>query len=271
MKKQYISIALATITGMALVAPVLAQNRGIGSRPQGMMQNNNQNNGNRALGRGMPTRPVVTGTVISINGSTIMLSGHQGFTTSSTTPATTFTIDATNAKVTKNNATSTVPSIVAGDTISVVGTLSGTNVIATMIRDGIPNQGRGNMGIYNNQIPPQLQGNGQPVIAGTVSVINGTVLTVTNKSNVTYTVNVSNAKVTTNNTVATTASIKVGDMVFIQGTVNGTSVTASTLIDNGVPQATGSRRQGQGMYQQQRAPQGIFSKIGGFFSHLFGF
>lgn len=90
---------------------------------------------------GMMNRgPEVRGKVSAISGSTITLLGKEGFGT--TTATTTFSIDATNATILKagsgNNrpATSTLSAIKVGDTVSVMGTTTGTTVTAKMIIDG---------------------------------------------------------------------------------------------------------------------------------------
>ena len=88
--------------------------------------------------------------------------------------------------------------------VMVQGTVSGSNVTATMIRDGVGMTGRGGFSFpgratstATNATPP-IQGNGEPVIGGSVTAINGSTLTVTNASNVTYTIDVSNAKIVKN-------------------------------------------------------------------------
>ena len=170
----------------------------------------------------------------------------------------------------KNNATSTLSSIAIGDTVVVQGTVSGTNVTATTIRDGVmmrtPGAGMGmGRGNYASSTSP-ITGNGEPVVAGKVTSINGTTLAITNASNVSYTVDASNAKIVKGGTTgtATISNIAVGDQVVVQGTVSGSSVTATSVIDqvggganappNGAPGA-----------------KGFFGSIGSFFSHLFGF
>lgn len=272
MNKKYISVALATVAGLATIVPAFAEsNTTVTNRPSGMMRSNYQVQGEQTnYGRRMMVRPVVTGTVTSVTGNLITLSGHQGMATSTATQ-TIFTIDATNARIVKNNATGTVATVLAGDTLSVQGTLSGTTIVATVIRDGnMMIRGRGNVNDNNegNRVQAQLQGNGQPVIAGIVSAINGTTLTITNKSNVVYTANISTAKVMTNNAVATTASVKIGDMVIIQGAVTGNSIVASTVIDNGVQKIANPSQQ---INQREEAPRGLFAGLSGFFSRLFGF
>jgi len=252
----------------------------------------------------MGVRPAVVGSVSAINGNSLTVTqrSHAGFgfgsSTITTTP-TTFTVDATNATIFKNNATSTVSNIVVGDTVVVQGTVNGTNVTATTIRDGIIPMMNGagrmheGMGIGSttyqgepgdshrgfgsstgsttvNNVAP-ITGNGQPVIAGNISAINGTSLIITNKSNITYTVEASNAKIVEGQNTITVSSLSVGDNVIVQGSVNGTSVTASSVIDekapinNGNASSTGPRGGPQGR------GGGIFGAIGGFFSHMFGF
>ncbi len=59
-------------------------------------------------------------------------------TPTTTTPVTTtYTVDATNATITKNNVAGNISSIAVGDTIMAQGTLTGTNLVATTMRDGV--------------------------------------------------------------------------------------------------------------------------------------
>jgi hypothetical protein len=282
MNKKYLSIALGTATGMAMIVPTFAQTAPSTNTNQGrMMRQNHQQNDvtgkiGGSFGNGqMMIRPAVIGTVTSINGNTITLSGHQGVDKASPTiPATTFTIDATKATIYKDRATSTLASIVSGDTLAVQGTLTGNNVVATVIHDGIMMGNRGErrggmMGnTQNTQVMGQLQGNGLPVVAGTISAINGNTITITNKSNVTYTVDVTSAKIMVKNAVATVSSVVAGDTVIVQGSVNGNTIIASTMIDNGVQKVTATPVQISGSTTKN---QGFFGGLGGFFSRMFGF
>ena len=111
-----------------------------------------------------------------------------------------------------------------------------------------------------------IVGNGQPVVLGTVSTISGSTLTITNKSNVTYTVDATNAKITVGNTTASVSSIAVGDMVVVQGTINGTSIVASNVINQNKPANTTNT---PGTNGQQN--KGFFGGIGSFLKKLFGF
>jgi len=87
---------------------------------------------------------------------------------------------------------------------------------------------------------------------------------ITNKSNVTYTVDVTNAKILEGQNTVTVSSLAVGDSLVIQGTVNGNSVTASTVLDQKISTTT----TGTTTPPQHK---GFFGAIGSFFSHLFGF
>jgi hypothetical protein len=117
---------------------------------------------------------------------------------------------------------------------------------------------------------PPIQGNGEPVVAGKVSGVSGATITVTNASNISYSVDTTNAKIVKDGATIALATVATGDNVVVQGVVNGTSITASSVIDQGTmlnqggsgTSPTGGSRPGGG---------GIFGSIGNFFKHLFGF
>lgn len=232
-------VGLTAISGVALAADVTHQGfrRGMG----------------HLMNRGKA--PGVFGTVTAINGTTLIVQS-KNFGSNETT--TTYTVDASKAVVTKSGSSSSVSSIAVGDNIMIVGTVSGTNVTATSIRDGLMRGKNGN----NSQTPPfSIQGNGLPVVSGTVTAINGNTVTVTNKSNVTYTIDVTNATILKDRATSTLSYVATGDNIIAQGNVNGTSVTASSLIDNGA--ANGN--------SQPASRPGLFGGIFGFFQRLFGF
>jgi hypothetical protein len=67
---------------------------------------------------------------------------------------------------------------------------------------------------------------------GNITAINGSTITMQEESDeggATYTVNASSATVTKDGTTATLADLKVGDKIFVQGTTQGTTVTATTI------------------------------------------
>jgi hypothetical protein len=286
------------ITSMALAIPAMAQTN-VPASTQGASQGNHygqwmgRGNAGGAPGMGMAhgTPPAAVGSVTAINGTTLTVSSHafvRPASTNGTAPATppvstavtTYTVDASNATVMKNNATSSVSAIAVGDTIVVQGTTSGTTIKATSIRDGAMMRGLGGAnGSKANgndsrvsstsprNVPSPIQGNGQPVVAGTISGMSGSTLTVSTKSNVTYTVDASNAKVIQGNSTVSLSSVSVGDSVIIQGTVNSTAVTASSVIDQKAPSQTGTN----GSTTAPKKNLGFFGSIGNFFSKIFGF
>jgi len=205
-------------------------------------------------------KPNVSGVVASVSGNTITMTSKMGRNKNATT--TTYTVDATSATVTKNSTSSSVSSIAIGDTIMVKGTVSGTNITATTIRDGMPQK---------NSATPMIQGNGQPVIGGNVTAINGSVITVTNKSNVTYTVDATNATVEKGNATSSISAVTVGDNVIVQGTVNGSSITASSIIDSGTNTASVNPEDTNSNKTHQGGIGGFFNNIGSFFHNIFGF
>jgi hypothetical protein len=185
----------------------------------------------------------VGGTVTAISGSTITISSKDKSNTT-----TSYTVNAANATIEKNGVAGTLSSVVVGDEIRVQGTVSGTTVTATKIMDG------------KFAKPMMPQGNGQPVVGGTVTAISGSTITITNMSNVSYTINATNSTFIKNGKTATISDIAVGDSIVTQGTVNGTAITATSVTDQGNIQANNNEK-----------PHGFFGKIGNFFAHMFGF
>jgi hypothetical protein len=101
-----------------------------------------------------------------------------------------------------------------------------------------------------------------------VTALSGQTITILNKSNVTYTIDATKAAVMHSDGVAasTFANIAIGDTVMVQGTVNGNTVVATTVYDAKTAAAE-SALAGTGVEHRQ----GLFSMIGGFFTHMFGF
>ena len=267
--KKYLGFISLFLAGLIVLAPALASADTTKVQGNPPAWANGQPGGNgRGLGMGGDRegmmKPAIFGTVTAVSGNTSTVSGKTGFgkTASATT---TYSVDATNAKISKNNASSSISAIVVGDTVLVQGTITGTNVVATMIRDGVvPGPRGGMMGGKpdDGSTTPVVVGNGQPVVAGNITAIGSSTITVTNKSNVVYTVDVSTAKIVEGqNTIGTIANLKVGDNVLVQGAVNGTSISAYSVIDQTAP-ATGNN---------PRPHPGFFGGIGQFFMHMFGF
>jgi hypothetical protein len=282
-----VSTGLAIAASMALAIPAFAETNASSSKPnegsqskgglstQGYSQlSPGQTTGQDGANRGQGTmRPGVSGIVTAVNGYIITVNGHQTF--GSTTPTVSYTVNATNATVIKGNATTTISSIAIGDMIAVQGTVTGINVAATTIFDDVTGRigdngnlgknGQNDQGRATSTLP--VIGNGQPIVAGTVSVLGSTTLTVTTASNVTYTVTIaSSTKILQGQKTISLSSIVVGNKVLVQGTVNGTSIVASTVIDqSGVPVS------GEKPAQNKEKSKGFFAGIGQFFMRIFGF
>ena len=121
----------------------------------------------------------------------------------------------------------------------------------------------------------------KPGVFGTVSAISGNIITVTNTrvprkngSTITtiapvttiYTVDATNAKITQGPNTILVSNIVVGDNIVAQGTVNGNTVVASTIIDQKAQVLTTTST---GTTVSER--KGFFGSIGSFFAHLFGY
>ncbi len=213
-------------------------------------------------GKGMMAKPAVVGKVESISGNTLTITS-RGFGQNAAT--TTYSVDASHAIIFKANATSTLSSIATGDNVMVEGSVSGTNVTATTIRDGLGMMGRGGV------LPEGFSGNGQPVVAGNVTAISGSTITISNESNVTYTVDATNAKVMKGRDAGVIGDVAAGDHLVVQGTVNGSSISATTIFDQKVPTGNGDNSNGQGDKNGGQIHPGFFGAIRGFFGKLFGF
>ncbi len=272
-KNKYLSwfVGVGIALGLVAVIPAFAATMptvpgGWGGRVGGMM--------------GLRMAPGVFGTVTSVGGGSDgdTFTVTQKLRPNATTTPIVYTVDATGATVTKNGTSSMVSGIAVGDAVMVQGTVSGTNVTATVIRDGAGGMmgGRGGfmgkgIGHGSTSSAPKvspIQGNGEPVVGGKITAVSGNSLTVTNASNVTYTIDVATAKIVKSGAAITASGLAVGDSVVAQGTVNGTSVTASSLIDQG--SAPGTTGGGTGTSVPSSNP-GFFGSIGNFFKHIFGF
>jgi CxxC motif-containing protein len=157
--------------------------------------------------------PGVIGTVVSINGSSLTISGKNN---------TTYTIDTTGAKIFKNrNTVITTADIKIGDVIMAQGTVNGTNVSATTVFDGKPIVGKKNQGNFSG-------------VMGIVNGISGMTLSLTAKDGIVYTVNATQETLVERGTPpihSQISDIKIGDTVMVRGTVNGTVVTAEKIFD----------------------------------------
>lgn len=191
----------------------------------------------------------VFGTVTALNGALITI--NTAVRPNSTDTVKTFSIDATNAKFVRNGTDASLASIVIGDRIIAEGPVVGQNVTATIIRDGIGDRGQ-KMGwegatSSRSMMPRAINhekggtptarqplGNGQPVVGGVVSALNGMNLTVTNRGNVSYSVDATNAVIEKGGATTTVSGISLNDTVIVQGTVSDNTVAATLILDRGI-------------------------------------
>ena len=146
-----------------------------------------------------------------------------------------------------------------------MGKTSGATITATRVMDGLPKMGEGKKDQRPDDTKPTFVGNGMPVVAGKITAITGNSVTLTNRENVTYTVDVTNAKVEQKGVATTVSALAVGDMAIAQGTVNGTTVTATSIIDQGVAPTPKQADE----TPQSPEKKGFFGKIGAFFGRFF--
>ncbi len=170
--------------------------------------------------------PVVFGTVEAVNGSYVTISSVlRGATT-------TYTIDASAAKIIKSgSATTTISDIVVGDKILVKGNISGTNVSAETITD---NKSKNTKNTNWSKAPKGFHAEFNGII-GKVSYINGTTISVSvykKNATTTYTVDASNV---------TISNIQVGDTIIVRGSVTGTSIIAKSIVESLPPRLSSKK------------------------------
>lgn len=158
--------------------------------------------------------PHIGGTIAAINGTTLTITGGQNHSG-------TYTVNAANAKVTKDGAAATLASYAVGERVMVEGTIDGTNITATNISN---QKGFGKGGGRG------MRGKGHGVM-GTVSAVNGSTITLTGPDGASYTVDASSANVQKMVAGALT-DVVVGDRIGVHGDVSGTSVKATRIMDD---------------------------------------
>ncbi len=160
----------------------------------------------------MQRGPHIGGEITAINGTTLTVSGR----------GTTYTVNAGSATVMKDGATSALSALTVGEHVHVKGTLDGTNVTAESIFSGMTGKGG----------PGRGRGHGKgPGVMGTVSAVNGSTITVTGMNGTTYTVEAGSASVK-RMVDGSLADVAVGDRIGVQGTVLGTTVSATQIMDD---------------------------------------
>jgi hypothetical protein len=250
------TIALMAVLGFSAHASAVAVTTSVSTAPTAVAVSAKAQADMKAKAEASDTNhKTVFGTVTAVTGSTITVQSKDVSKTGAAPVS--YTVNASTAVVDKNTAASTIASVVVGDNVMVEGTISGTTITATKIHNGVMAKGV----MANNGDKNIPEGNGQPIIGGTVTAVSGTTITIANKSNVSYTIDASTAKITKNGTNSAASTISVGDTVLAQGTVNGTAVAASSIIVN-----TGGTSQNA----EVKGHVGFFAKIGGFFARLFG-
>lgn len=191
-------------------------------------------------------KPGIMGTVTVIGTNSLTVKDKNG---------TVYTVNTTNAKFQRDkNATITFSDIIAGDTVIIQGTVTGTNVAATNVFD---------IQLFSREAKDvKTDKNHVYAVTGKVTAITGNDITVLGNNNTSYVVSVVGASIHAKNekdsqTLYTISNITVGDTLMIDGTINGTNVSATNVVDANLKANNGEHN-------------GFFNKVGNFFKRLFG-
>lgn len=158
-------------------------------------------------------RPAVVGSVTAASGNTLTVTDRNN---------TVFTVDTTNAKITKgfgpNATTITLGDIKVGDMVAVRGTVSGNAVAATNIETGMPMRGPMDKDVNH--------------VGGNVTAVNGNSFTVerpafgNTTAKETFTVNTSGTTTfTKDGNTATLGDVVVGSHVMVEGALDTNTKT----------------------------------------------
>jgi hypothetical protein len=178
------------------------------------------------------TRPIV-GTVTAISDNDLIIDVQA----SSTAAITNYTINTSNAKVLKSGTTTSIGSIQINDKIAVIGTVSGTNITAKVIIDGIlpqttgpPAGKKGGLGAssgHNRSFASSTLSFVRPTTIGSVSyIIDSSSFTLaerTKTGKTTMTINTdSSTMFREGTTTASFSNLAVGNLVAVTGTTTAT-------------------------------------------------
>ena len=229
-------------------------------------------------------RPAVMGTVSAISGTTVTLTGKDGKT---------YAVDASAAVVTKGigqtSTTTSLSAIPTGETVIIMGTLTGANVTASRIIYSLGGaMMKGGPSLAGDEIatgpkPEDMDGKPhdapRPVVVGSVTAVTGTTITLTGKDSAVITVDASDAtfiKAGDKTTATTIAGIAVGDTIAVEGTATGSTVTATKVVDN--VKLPPVRTQEKKTMEKAEAPEAtphedlpppsFFKKVGSLLGHL---
>ena len=122
MKKYFVPVlVLVSVIGLTVAGSVSAQGRrDLVPKP-----------GERRLGA--PSTKEIIGNITAVSGNKVTVDGME-MVRRERQSTTTYIVDATNSRVMKDRATTTVGALVVGDQVSVRGTISGTNMTAKSIQ-----------------------------------------------------------------------------------------------------------------------------------------
>ena len=256
---RYGTFVLGVLTIGALVAGPLAfadSGRGRGGDDddrddRGRAERSRSDDGDRSRGRGQDdiSRNEVYGQVTAVGATTITINARLSSNATST-----FTVDAANAEVKKVGAgksgkgvAAKLSDITVGSYVKVHGTVNGTTITAREVSFGMPEAGffkdkkredRDDRKSATSTRPASIAivGNGQPVLAGKVTAVSGTIVSIANNgaTTTTYTIDATNAKIVKAGATTTVSQVVVGDMIVAQGSVSGTTMAATSIIDKGM-------------------------------------
>ncbi len=191
--------AISTLAGASLIPTTLAA------------ANTQQPHGHHMQGgkMGMRHAGMNFGQITTISGNTLTVQSKNG---------TTFTVDATSAKVMVNGQASSVSGLAVNDQILVQGqpaSAGSTQITAQAIFKGIMNFGP------------------KDITFGEITLVNGNTITVQSKNGTAFTVDATSAKIMVNGQVSSLSALAVNDQIVVKGqpvAQGSTQITAQAIF-----------------------------------------
>lgn len=150
------------------------------------------------------------GTVTAVTGTSMTITAMKGST---------YLIDASDAAFAKGflktSSTMTIADVNIGDQIAIKGTINGTSVKASMVRD------------FGQKVETDKR-----IVKGTVASIGGSTIILNAATGTAYTIDIGSAKLIQGMmgmSSLTIADIQTGDQLIVKGTTSGTAVTATAI------------------------------------------
>lgn len=127
--------------------------------------------------------------------------------------------------------------LVIGSSAAVISLMLAGSAFAATASDGVGHSSKVKSRVHPGMMKKAVA---KPTVVGTVSVVNGSIVTLTAKNGTVYSVDLTSAKIVRHfGAKMVVSDIQVGDMLMVRGIVTGTSVLATSATDQSLQAKNG--------------------------------